>query len=256
MAFLHAYFDESGKQHDHPAVTFTGVCVSDSRLSAFDSEWGVLLRQYGLKSLHMAKVSRLKENCGPKMPRHQTIEQRIEALVPFADCINKNLEKGLIQAIDVKGFKELNDQSKQGIGSPDDPYYLAFARGMVELIDYVQGDDRISLICDDDKSTAWLCYCHYRAIRRVHLDVRKKIVSLTFATDDYFPALQAADMVAFLSRLEAKRRFYNEFNAFLPLFNSLVRDNGAGGMQWYSMFAPQEKLKSLGKALAQLKKKK
>lgn len=256
MTFLHAYFDESGKQHDHPAVTFTGVCVSGSRLSTFDSEWGVLLRQYGLKSLHMAKASRLKENCGPKMPRHQKIEERIQALVPFADCINKNLVKGLIQAIDVKGFKEMSNRAKQGLGSPDDPYYLAFARGILELIDYVQGEDKISLICDDDESTAWNCYLHYRAIRKVHEEVRRKIVSLTFATDDHFPALQAADMVAFLSRLEARRMFYKEYNPFQPLFDSLVRENGAGGMDWYSMFATHQKLKELGDSLGKLKKKK
>jgi hypothetical protein len=66
LAILHAYFDESGKQSDHPAVTFTGVCVSEFRLSAFDDAWKALLRQYGIKALHMAKASRLKENNGPK----------------------------------------------------------------------------------------------------------------------------------------------------------------------------------------------
>lgn len=122
MAILHAYFDESGKQNDHPAVTFTGVCVSDSRLSAFDDAWNTLLRQYGIKALHMAKASRLKEMNGPKMPRHQPIHERIEALKPFSDCINTHLEVGVSQAIDVKGFGQLTVQAKKGLGTPDDPY--------------------------------------------------------------------------------------------------------------------------------------
>ena len=90
MAILCAYFDESGKKGDHPAVTFTGVCISQSGLQDFDDAWNELLRLYGLDSLHMAKASRLKEASGPKMPRHQSIDERINALIPFADCINEH----------------------------------------------------------------------------------------------------------------------------------------------------------------------
>src|SRR5579859_5404185 len=152
MAILHAYFDESGKKGDHPVVTFTGVCISQSRLSVFDDAWTALLRQYGIASLHMAKASRLKENNGPKMPRHQKIEERIEVLTPFADCINQHLEIGLIQAIDIEGFNGLTKEAKAGIGSPDDPYYLAFARGLLEIIDYVQEDDKINYRSEEHTS--------------------------------------------------------------------------------------------------------
>jgi hypothetical protein len=108
----------------------------------------------------MAKASRLKEANGPKMPRHQPIEERIDALIPFADCINEHFDVGLLQALDVKGFNKLTDEAKKGLGSPDDPYYLAFARGLLEIAGYVQGEDKISLICDDDIQTAWDCYRH------------------------------------------------------------------------------------------------
>ena len=256
MAILNTYFDESGKQNDHPVVTFTGVCASQSRISAFDDAWGMLLRQYGLKSLHMAKASRLKEGSGPLMPRHQLIEDRVKALLPFADCINDHLEIGLFQAIDVQGFKLLTKEAKRGIGSPDDPHYLAFARGLVEVINYVQDDDKISLICDDDENTAWGCYVHYRAIRKVHTDVKNKIVALAFANDEYFPALQAADMVAFLTRLEAKKEFYDDFNMFGTLFEHLVKNQGPGRMKWFKCFAKNQTLKELGTSLGKLKPKK
>jgi len=189
MAILYAYFDESGKKDDHPVVTFTGVCLTQSRLQGFDEAWNELLRRCGLKSLHMAKASRLKEANGPTMPRHQPIEERIDALIPFADCINEHFEVGLLQALDVKGFNKLTDEAKKGLGSPDDPHYLAFARGLLEIVGYVQGDDKISLICDDDIQTAWDCYRHYRAIRRADSDVNSKVASLSFADDEYFPAL-------------------------------------------------------------------
>lgn len=255
MAFLYAYFDESGKKGDHPVVTFTGVCISQARLQGFDDAWNALLHQYGLQSLHMAKASRLNEHNGPKMPRHQSVDGRTDALSPFADCINEHFEIGLMQALDVKGFNSLTDAAKKGLGSPDDPYYLAFARGLLEIVNYVHENDRVCLICDDDAETAWPCYSHYRAIRRVEPEVRRKTASLSFADDEYFPALQAADMVAFLSRLEAKRRFYDDYYMYVKLFNHTVKQRGGNRTTWKMMFADEEKLKDLGESMGRIRKK-
>lgn len=256
MAILYAYFDESGKKGDHPVVTFTGVCVSQFKLANFDDAWNTLLRQYGLPYLHMAKASRLKENNGPKMPRNQTFDERTNALMPFADCINENLEMGLVQALDVKGFNSLSEAAKVGLGSPDDPYYIAFSNGLMEVVNYVHGDDRISLICDDDAETAWNCYTHYRGVKRAHEEIREKIVSLSFADDESFPALQAADMVAFLSRLEAKRRFYREGYGYRRLFNHLTDEDSGKPMRWRSAFADEARMKRLGASLEKLNIKK
>jgi len=62
-------------------------------------------------------------------------------------------------------------------------------------------------------------------------------------------------MVAFLSRLEAKRRFYDDFNMYLRLFNHAVRQRGANHIEWRLMFADEEKLVNLGKSMGQIKKK-
>jgi hypothetical protein len=202
----------------------------------------------------MAKASRLKEDNGLKMPRHQAIGDRINALKPFADCINDHLEYGLTLAFDVSGFHSLRETAKGGAGSPDDPYYLGFVRGLLQVVDYVHDDDKIGLVCDYDTETAWGCYSHYLAVRRVHDDIRKKTVSLSFADDEYFPALQAADMLAFLSRLEAKRKFYRDYNMYSPLFVYLTDQRGVGHIQWEASFNNHERLKSTGEALGKLPK--
>jgi hypothetical protein len=249
MAMFHAYFDESGKKSDHPVVTFSGVCVMQSKLDAFDAAWNTLLHQYGLRSLHMARASRLSEKHGDKMPRHQSADQRMDTLLPFADCINEHLEMGLIQAWDVAGFNALSAEAKRGIGSPDDPYYIAFSRGLTELDDYTQPDDRISLICDDDVMTALDCHRHYRGMGNAYPKLRQKMVALTFANDEYFPALQAADMVAFLSRLEAKAQFYGDRYSFRRLFDYLRRERGPGKMIWKYLFANESMIRQLGRDL-------
>jgi hypothetical protein len=248
MAIFHAYFDESGKHKDHPVVTFAGVCAPQSKIPQFDDAWRGILRHYGLPSLHMLKLSRLSQKVG-KIPPQQASE-RIECLRPFADCINQHLELGLIQAWDVGGFQSLSRGARAALGSPDDPYYVAFTRGLIELVDYIQPDDRIALFCDDDLQTAWDCYRHYRGVKKVDGKGRKLAVLLSFADDEYFPALQAADMVAYLARHEAKRRFYGIRYDFAELLDYLTEDQPPGRMQWKAMFADKQKCLDLSNSFA------
>jgi hypothetical protein len=245
MAIFHAYFDESGKKSDHPVVTFSAICLPQSKLQAFDDAWKALLRTYQIPALHMALASRLSRKYGPLMPANQTETERIEGLKEFADCINAHAELGLMQAMEVKGFNALSKNARAKLGSPTDPYYIAFMRGVLEIIDYIGEDDRVSLICDDDAETALDCYRHYRALRRASERIRKKTISLSFADDTYFPSLQAADMVAFLSRLEAKRHFYRDHYSFPALFYHMVKERGSGNMAWRKVFLDENKMKEI-----------
>jgi hypothetical protein len=247
MAIMYMYFDESGKRGDHPVVTFSSVCIRHSALEEFDNAWNRLLLQYELPYLHMMKASRIKENCGPKMPRHQKPSERSSALGPFADCINEYFELGLMIGLDSAGFNFLEDSKKEGLGVLNNPLYLAFMRGTLEIVKHLHEDDRLSIICDDDAKTAWGCYSHYRAIRKLRPEVNKKAISISFADDKIFPALQAADMVAFLARLEAKRRLFNDGYYFVDLFNRLMNRHGPEKTVWMSAFTPYKKLKELAK---------
>jgi hypothetical protein len=245
MAIIHYYFDESGKMHDTPAISFAGVCVSQSGLQKFDEEWTKLLRHYGLKSLHMKEAYDLNINAGKALPAGRTHKETIAVLKSFADCINDYLEIGMISAWDVSGFKAIDSTVKEGIGNPNDPYHLAFTRVMMEITDYGLPDDSTSVICDEDMETAWHCFRQYKGLREADPDIRKKLISLSFASDESFPALQAADMVAFLGRREAWRRFYKRPYCLQPLFEYLTNAKGVGKAQWNSLFADEKMLKGL-----------
>jgi hypothetical protein len=253
MAIMYAYFDESGKKSDHPVVTLSGVCLSQEKLQRFDDAWNTLLRQYGLPWLHMVKAAKLGVKVCEKMHNKQTASERTDALIPFADCINEHFEYGFLQAMDVHGFASMSKKAKYGLGDTCDPYYMAFTRAVLELLEYLQSDDRLSLICDDDMETAPSCYMHYRALRRVHPAAREKTVCLSFADDKYFPALQAADMVAYLSRLEARSRFYpGDRYSFRRLFSHLTKQRGVGFITWKMMFADKAMLKLLSEKLEKI----
>lgn len=241
MAIWQAYFDESGKQSDHPLIAIGCVFAPPGKIEQFNAEWIALLRQSGLSDFHMVRAREHFRSWG-NIPK-QTIDQRIEEIKPFADCIGENLELGLIQAWDVKGFKAIPSEFIAKVGNMRDPYYLAFVRALMELIDYVQEGDALSLICDHDIETAWECYRHYQGVRKAYDEVRKKTVSISFANDKHFPALQAADLVAWLTRHEARSQFYKMRNDWAPLFSWMVRDRGLGKIRWLKMFADEESAK-------------
>jgi hypothetical protein len=134
MAVLQVYLDESGKQSDHPLVALCCVCAPPAKIDKFGNDWNVLLQRYAIAEFHMKRASRYSRAWG-NVPK-QTLDKRIEALKPFADCIGENLELGLIEAWDVKGFKAIPADARAKIGNVQDPYYLAFVRALLELVDY------------------------------------------------------------------------------------------------------------------------
>ena len=243
MAFIYhqIFCDESGKYEQDPLIAFSGVSVTADRLAAFDSEWRSLLRSYELPDLHMARVSRLVENHGYRFAVGQTIEERAELLFPFADCINKHLEAGFIQAWSVPGYNSLSTAARNALGGSNDPYFMAFIRGLLAVVDWCSDDDRLSIICDDDVTTAWDCYVHYRSVGKAAPEIQKKAVSIAFANDKHFPALQAADMVAFLARQQANEAFYGKVNTWKTLYSRLLTEPSPpyGIMRWFVMYADE-----------------
>ncbi|HEV2491588.1 MAG TPA: DUF3800 domain-containing protein [Terriglobia bacterium] len=248
MAIWHAYFDESGKPHDQPVVTFCGVCGTRQAIDRFDEQWRLLLRRAGMRRLHTTRALRNSVKLGDHIPK-QTVDERTDALKPFSDCINDHLEIGLVIASSVKGFQSLSAKAREKLGKTRDPHYVAFVRGMLALGEYIKGNDLINMICDDDMETAWNCYLHWRKLRRFRRFFDAEVISLTFADDEHFPAVQAADMVASLARLEARLRFYGQPYSYKRLFEHLTTERGASKMKWYPCFADEKKFRELGEEL-------
>lgn len=184
----------------------------------------------------MKVMSDLHAEPSRKIPKTCSFETRMESLRPFADCINRNLEIGLIQAWDVKGFAAIDPNVKIGLGNPNDPYYLAFARALAELPDLVQQEDQVAVVCDFDKETAGVCYQHYLGMREASDEIRQKITSLCFEDDEAVPALQAADMVAYLARREAANKFRQASFNFKTLYTYLLEGASGRKMQWKALF--------------------
>lgn len=248
FAYHQVFCDESGKFQQDPLIAFCAVSATADRLSAFDSAWRSLLRSYELEALHMERASRLVEDFGYRLRKGQTVGERTEALFPFADCINKHLEFGVVEAWDVRGFNHLPRVLID---------FMASIRGLAWLVDHVGEDGRISIVFDDDPYTAYDTYNHFRSLGKADPNIQKVAVSLSFANDKHFPALQAADMLAFLTRHEANEQFNEVPNMWRSLFDRLITEPTPpyGIMRWYKMFADEQTLFEFGNSsLAQAEK--
>jgi len=248
LAMIIGHFDESGKHRDDPVITFAGVAASYAKVKLFDEDWEIILRKYGLKSLHAVKAIRPSQALGKLGV--QTLSERIEALKSFVDCINKHMELVLMLAWDVAGFQEMSPTSLNKIGNPDTPHYIAFTRGMLKLVDYYhRQDDKVNLVCDDDEETSEICYYHYKALRNVYRKARKRVISITFANDYHYPALQAADLVALLCRLDAHREFHGTPYDCEPLLTYAVQPRTLPSTQWLKQFSDRTVSQGLSDAL-------
>jgi hypothetical protein len=119
--------------------------------------------------------------------------ERSKALLPFIECIKRNCELVIGCAIDVEAFAGASPEAHKQLTK--DPYYASFLVNIVEVLKYLgESDTAINIICDDDENTAERTLKLYRKIKLVY--ERKRFPSISFADDEFFPSLQAADMVS------------------------------------------------------------
>jgi hypothetical protein len=134
----------------------------------------------------------------------------------------------------------------------NDPCYVAFAREILQITDFCGEKDGLSLICDEDEETAPNFYKLYRRIKKVWPKAKDKLAGITFADDKFLFALQAADLVASLIRLEAGRKMLSIPYDYESLFAHLTKDpRGTGERIWQAEigFNDEQSLKGLADGL-------
>ena len=250
MAFFRSFFDESGKFHDHRVISFCGVLASPDSLTSFDIAWDTLLRKNGLTCLHTKEALRAKRSLSPVI-RSQSFAERCEVLRPFVDCIVDNLDLGIGIVIDVTSYSKWTPAAKKRVGGSDDPAYVAFmqAAGAIKM-HACKDDDRVSVMCDDDEQTALNFYQLYRQFKKIDPELKKKLVSLSFANDESYPALQAADLIAALMRLESLRAFGYHPHDFTPLVSQLMKPRIGQKLKWIGFTGDSERMREIGNTMS------
>jgi hypothetical protein len=217
-----AFFDESGNFKDH-AITCLGSVsgFEEDFMHHFAPEWKRLLHLNGLKVLSAKDV--LNPN-RPISKKNQNVglKKRINDLFPFIACIRKHLQVVIGFAVDAEAFKKLPSHFHQQFG--DKPSYLAFARSILQIVEWTPDDDKIALICDEDEEIAIPFYQLYKQIKREWPQAKDKLAAISFGDDKVFYGLQAADFVASILRQEEARRLKRTPYDYRPLYRALKRN--------------------------------
>jgi hypothetical protein len=130
---------------------------------------------------------------------------------------------------------------------------MAFAINVMALMAPLQKGITISLICDDEEKTAWPMYQLYRRIKRLYPPAKETLTALAFADDKVFYALQAADFVSSLARLEAARQFHGQDYEYERLWDELGNHQPEDTMWGVDVnFADSDSLTQLSKQMLEL----
>ncbi|MGA3095213.1 MAG: DUF3800 domain-containing protein [Bryobacteraceae bacterium] len=252
MAFVQCYVDESGKFKDHQVLSLCGFAAAPSQIEVFDSGWRSLLRANGMRSLHMKKAARFTQPLGTRRPAIG-LEERKTALLSFVECIQNNLETALYVAVDIAAFKALAGDERKILGG--DPYYLVFQRLLFELVRYyAEPDARVSLICDEEQYYSKRCHEILAKLKAKHEDYRRALISISFADDEFFTVLQAADLFAYLTRCAAQVEMRGESAfQFRLLYDHLTAADTRGKLNLLGGVYGEEQLHELAQAMAREK---
>ena len=216
---IHAYFDESGKFKDHSVVAFAGVAGTMQQSRRFQQEWQKLLGRHGLSHLTMKEaLNANREFSATSIAKG--VSNRRTVLMQFVNCIKINLGHILGMALDVRAFEGMSSAARKQVGK--NPQFTAFAVVMMELLDTLQENQVVSVVCDDEEELAMPIYKLYRKVQVAYPLAANKFTSLSFANDRVYPELQAADLCASILRLEARRIYFGEPYDYEPLFKRLT----------------------------------
>ena len=252
MAILHSFFDESGKFQDHQVVAFCGFGASESQLKDFDKQWANQLRRCGMDALHWVRARRYGKPLGDNIGA-QSLENRVNDLKPFVDCVNDYLGLGAACVFEVTGYTSFAKESKDLLGGSDNPFYIQFLRTVMLLAEFARPEENIAMMCDEDEETAWNCYRLYKRVKEIHPQAGRRLAAISFADDVHFPALQAADMLSFLCREQAKLQWFGEDYEYRDFFRYLTDPRGTSTLQWRVAFKDKGELSNLEKSLVRKK---
>ena len=255
---LYAYLDESGKFHDGSGyICLCGYVADDARLKSFTRRWTHLLRKYNLPRIHTTSFF---DDC---RVRNFTEKEANKILTEFIDAIRKSRIFGFSVGVDGKYFRH----KLKVAGRPnEDPNLFAIHRILHQITSAAAeiANDRplIMLTFDEDEEYSVRCYKLISRLRKVRPEFKSLIASISFAADDYFPPLQAADL---LSNLTNKYWRDHLDNVVPPEPSDMLRrlltepKKGIGVAMWHGTELWDKKAidenllgLSLGKAMPQL----
>jgi hypothetical protein len=193
--FLYGYFDESGKFHDRDGrICLCGFVSDGNHWNTFEREWFALLAQHGFTAIHMAQFY---SQC---RARGWSDTKANEVLTEFVDKIRERVQFGFGIAVDGKHFCRKFEIAGKPPQDPKRFYTHRLLRRIREELIVPGYPLHFSITFDEDEEFSIACYQIISRLRRDRPELGKLVAGIQFADDEIFTPLQAADILAHLTR--------------------------------------------------------
>jgi hypothetical protein len=197
---IQVFFDESGHVADHPHVVFGGCVASSEAALAIGERWESTLKEYGLESISMKDAMGLHGNLrtwrtsGSRKEREDARDVLVLRLVKEAILNVKFFVSCIVTTEDFKGLPEKQRKALK------DPEYMGFEGCMLQVMSHEDAQDPIQICYDNAEEYAIEVLKLYKRMRVLNPEFKKRCANLTFAEDQFFAALQLADVYAYCIR--------------------------------------------------------
>jgi len=202
----YAFLDDSGKFKDSDFVCLAGYLSDDDGWTQFSEKWGKLLIKHGIPYIHMKELISLR---GPYENLGWTPAQRDDVVNDFIDVIRAHIQVGFGVAVDAKYFRSMCADAQKKIG---DPAYFCLHRILYLIIKKLKSvgyQPSVTITFDDCEEFSVRCYRIWSKLRKIVPDVHDYVPSISFADDQKFWPLQAADILAWVTNKSLKQRAGN-----------------------------------------------
>lgn len=203
MPCLHAYIDDSGKEGVSSTQVLAGYLATAEAWDEFSARWQEVLDQADLTNFHMVDAWRLS-----RPYQHLGALGRNQLITELLACIKKHAERAFVLSIDLEAYihwfgrHEFKFQETR-------PYFFGFHQILKMITSYAyeqKYDCELKIYFDEQGGEPLSKIIQSVELHRIAAASRGRnninIPTPRYISDDNCPPLQAADLLAWLSRRE------------------------------------------------------
>ena len=222
VAFFQVALDGSGTLGQHSAIAYGGFIAERKQWSALTDPWVGILERHGLSYFKMAEAMKWHGEFKHKYSEWgDERENRRDGLID--DLASLAVRYEFKPAGMFADARLLGEQ-----GRVTDKKVELFKRTIRSLLTHVPDGQNVTLICDEELDIEFTIRKWVKSLRRDKGDNIAPIVGICYMDDRVFPAIQLADMLAWLLRERGERLIKTGDDSLHPILAKLKQDSTIG----------------------------
>jgi hypothetical protein len=191
--YVSAYFDDSMSLNSKDMLILAGWVSVAPRWQLLVDAWSKALEKHSLPHLHTSDFL-----SGEGVYRNPLLDSghRETILREFVTIAHRNLQMAVGVGVHLPSYYAATSGRRKRL-PPEQFCLYRLLRQTFELVREADGPFPIQLTFDDS-STSLKFYSALHSLKQNHSETRKSVAAIAFGKDEFYPPLQAADMLAFI----------------------------------------------------------